>query len=79
MAEKKENEIELIIQVMINSTIKINITCPRSTNLVRNNILFLANAHLAHLGIGLQAPINSSRIIGFEPTDKQKPWISVKY
>lgn len=79
MAKTKEDEIELIFRVMIDSAIKIIVTRLRSTNLVQKNIAFAANSHFAHLGIGLQAPIDSSGIIGFEPTGKQKPWISVKY
>jgi len=79
MAENKENEIELIIRV-IESTIKINLTRSRSTDVVQEGIIFPANAHLCRLlGIAPQVLIRSSGIIGFEPTGKQKPWISVKY
>jgi len=76
MAENKENEIELIIRV-VDSAIKINITRPRSTDVVRNSIAFLANAYLARiLRIGPHALIHSSGVLGFEPTGKQKPWTS---
>lgn len=67
MAENKENEIDLIVQV-IDSAINIKVTRQRSTDVVQNSIIFQANAHLRNrLGAGAQALIRSSGLVGFQP------------
>lgn len=69
MAENEENEIELVLRV-IDSAIDIKITRKRSTDLIRNSILFQANAHLRHyLGPGAQgqARILAPGLVAFEP------------
>ena len=67
MAQNTENENDLNIRV-IDSAININITRKCSTDVIRNSILFQANAHLHNrLGVGSQARIRSSGLVAFEP------------
>lgn len=71
MAEN--TEIDLNIRV-IDSAININVTRKRSTDVIRNSILFQANAHLHNrLGAGSQASIRPSGLVGFEPPGESTP------
>jgi len=74
MAENKENEIDLVFRI-IDSAINMKVTRKRLTDVIRNSILFQANAHLHHhLGPGTQAQarILASGLVGFDPPGEQK-------
>lgn len=78
MAQNTEEYIDLAIRVIPDhSTINITVPRKRSTDVIRDNIAFQANAHLWRiLGASPQPLVKPSSIIGFEPTGKSKPGIS---